>query len=138
MSDAEVPKPVEAVPEAAPAQPTEEKTVEKTEEKTEVKPEEKAEEASEKKPEESKSANILKTTAKIDHENHRNNRKFDPSIRDVTDDPDAIRKQVKTDTMRYAMALLLTTSRSNSTLATGISPRTSLCGSRAVEPRTSP
>ncbi|KAI8656639.1 hypothetical protein LRP88_11948 [Fusarium phalaenopsidis] len=95
MSDAEVPKPVEAVPEAAPAQPAEEKPVEKTEEKTEEKPQEKAEETSEKKPEESKSTNILKTTAKIDHENHRNNRKFDPSTREVTDDPDAIRKQVE-------------------------------------------
>lgn len=94
MSDAEVPKPVEAVPEATPAQPTEEKPVEKTEEKTEEKPQEKAEETSEKKPEESKT-NILKTTAKIDHENHRNNRKFDPSTREVTDDPDAIRKQVE-------------------------------------------
>lgn len=95
MSDAEVPKPVEAVPEATPAQPAEEKPVEKTEEKTEEKPQEKPEEASEKKPEESKSTNILKTTAKIDHENHRNNRKFDPSTREVTDDPDAIRKQVE-------------------------------------------
>ncbi|KAJ3457398.1 hypothetical protein MRS44_014539 [Fusarium solani] len=95
MSDAEVPKPVEAVPEAAPAQPAEEKPVEKTEEKTEEKPQEKAEETSEKKPEESKSTSILKTTAKIDHENHRNNRKFDPSTREVTDDPDAIRKQVE-------------------------------------------
>lgn len=87
MSDAEVPKPVEAVPEATPAQPTEEKPVEKTEEETEEKPEVKAEE--------SKSTNILKTTAKIDHENHRNNRKFDPSTREVTDDHDAIRKQVE-------------------------------------------
>ncbi|KAI8654914.1 hypothetical protein NCS57_01238800 [Fusarium keratoplasticum] len=95
MSDAEVPKPVEAVPEATPAQPAEEKPVEKTEEKTEEKPQEKAEETSENKPEESKSTNILKTTAKIDHENHRNNRKFDPSTREVTDDPDAIRKQVE-------------------------------------------
>ncbi|KAJ4156881.1 hypothetical protein NW754_008518 [Fusarium falciforme] len=95
MSDAEVPKPVEAVPEATPAQPAEEKPVEKTEEKTEEKPQEKPEETSEKKPEESKSTNILKTTAKIDHENHRNNRKFDPSTREVTDDPDAIRKQVE-------------------------------------------
>lgn len=103
MSDAEVPKPVEAVPEAAPAQPAEEKPIEKTEEKTEEKPQEKAEETSEKKPEESKSTNILKTTAKIDHENHRNNRKFDPSTREVTDDPDAIRKQVKTDTMRFEL-----------------------------------
>lgn len=96
MSDAEVPKPVEAVPEVAPAQAAEEKPI-KAEEKTEEKPQEKAEETSEKKPEESKT-NILKTTAKIDHENHRNNRKFDPSTREVTDDPDAIRKQVKRDT----------------------------------------
>lgn len=40
-------------------------------------------------------ANILKTTAKIDRENASNNRKFDPSVRQVTDDPEEIRKQVR-------------------------------------------
>ncbi|KAF4447128.1 lupus La protein [Fusarium austroafricanum] len=86
MSEAEVPKPVEAAkPEAeAPAtQPTEEK-VEKSEEHTE-KSEDKLEEKKD----------ILKTTAKHDNENPRNNRKFDPSTREVTDDPNAIRKQVE-------------------------------------------
>ncbi|EQK97507.1 RNA-binding La domain protein [Ophiocordyceps sinensis CO18] len=38
---------------------------------------------------------MLKTTAKVDRDNVRNNRKFDPSVREVTDDPDAIRKQVE-------------------------------------------
>lgn len=40
-------------------------------------------------------SNILKTKGKIDYENHRNNRKFDPTTREVTDDPVAIRKQVR-------------------------------------------
>ncbi|KND90373.1 La protein [Tolypocladium ophioglossoides CBS 100239] len=40
-------------------------------------------------------AGILKTTAKIDHDNHRKNVKFDPSTREVTDDPEVIRKQVE-------------------------------------------
>ncbi|KAF5686722.1 RNA-binding La1 [Fusarium circinatum] len=91
MSEAEAPKPVEAVqPEAeVPAtQPTEEKVEEKTEQKAEEsteKPEEKPEEKKE----------ILKTTAKHDDANPRNNRKFDPSTREITDDPEAIRKQVE-------------------------------------------
>ncbi|KAF5662555.1 hypothetical protein FHETE_7907 [Fusarium heterosporum] len=93
MSEAEVPKPVEALQpeaEAAPAvQPTEEKPVE---EKSEQKTEESTEK-SEEKPEEKK--DVLKTTAKHDSENPRNNRKFDPSTREVTDDPNAIRKQVE-------------------------------------------
>lgn len=40
--------------------------------------------------------NILKTKGQIDYENHKANRKFDPSARGVTDDPNAIRKQVCT------------------------------------------
>jgi lupus La protein len=40
-------------------------------------------------------SNMLKTTAKTDYENHRSNRKFDPTTREVTDDPDSIRKQVR-------------------------------------------
>lgn len=39
-------------------------------------------------------ADVLKTKGRIDYENPKNNRKFDPSTRGVTDDPDAIRKQV--------------------------------------------
>jgi len=38
--------------------------------------------------------NIIKTTAKIDQENPRNNVKFDASTRKDVDDPAAIRKQV--------------------------------------------
>ncbi|RDA95237.1 hypothetical protein CP533_1914 [Ophiocordyceps camponoti-saundersi (nom. inval.)] len=38
---------------------------------------------------------MIKTKAKIDRDNYRNNRKFDPSVREVTDDPVAIRKQVE-------------------------------------------
>ncbi|KAF5718121.1 hypothetical protein FMUND_5413 [Fusarium mundagurra] len=91
MSEAEAPKPVEAVqPEA------EVPTTPPTEEKVEEKAEQKAEESTEKpedKPEEKKE--ILKTTAKHDDANPRNNRKFDPSTREVTDDPEAIRKQVE-------------------------------------------
>lgn len=49
---------------------------------------------------EKKDANILKTKGKIDYENPQKNRKFDPSTRGVTDDPDAIRKQVRA---RYAI-----------------------------------
>ncbi|RKK26103.1 hypothetical protein BFJ66_g5698 [Fusarium oxysporum f. sp. cepae] len=91
MSEAEAPKPVEAVqPEAEvpTTQPTEEKVEEKTEQKAEESTE-KSEDNSEEKKE------ILKTTAKHDDENPRNNRKFDPSTREVTDDPEAIRKQVE-------------------------------------------
>lgn len=96
MSEVDATKPVEAEqPEVvAPAtetveKPTEEKSTEEkpAEEQTEEK---KAEEKIETKPE----ANILKTKAQIDYENHRNNRKFDPSVREVTDDPVQIRKQV--------------------------------------------
>ncbi|KAH8736705.1 hypothetical protein BGZ61DRAFT_337695 [Ilyonectria robusta] len=92
MSEADATtKPVEALqPEAAPA---EEKPVEQTEEKVEEKTEEKAD--STEKPAETSESNLLKTTAKIDYENHRNNRKFDPASREVTDDPVAIRKQVE-------------------------------------------
>ena len=38
--------------------------------------------------------NILKTTVKTNYEDVKKNNKFDPSVREVTDDPDAIRKQV--------------------------------------------
>jgi lupus La protein len=109
MSEAEATKPVEAVqPEAAPRveeKPVEETTEsknettteEKTGEKTSEKPEEKPEEKTEEQPAAQSAdqpSKILKTTAQVDYENPRNNRKFDPSTRDVTDDPAAIRKQV--------------------------------------------
>ncbi|KAG6038746.1 hypothetical protein E4U41_003773, partial [Claviceps citrina] len=38
---------------------------------------------------------MIKTTAKIDYKDVKKNNKFDPSVREVTDDPDAIRKQVE-------------------------------------------
>lgn len=41
-----------------------------------------------------KNASVLKTKGQIDYDNYKNNRKFDPSTRQVTDDPAAIRKQV--------------------------------------------
>lgn len=43
-----------------------------------------------------KPAEVLKTKGKIDYDDLSKNRKFDPSIREVTDDPVAIRKQVRT------------------------------------------
>ncbi|RFU72196.1 rna-binding la domain [Trichoderma arundinaceum] len=83
MSAAEaVQNPAEAV---APAE--EEKAIEQPE-ATETKD---VKETEEKK----NGANILKTTAKIDRENLQNNRKFDASVRKVTDDPEEIRKQVE-------------------------------------------
>ncbi|PHH85046.1 hypothetical protein CDD83_984 [Cordyceps sp. RAO-2017] len=45
--------------------------------------------------ENSEDTKMLKTKASIDRDNFRNNRKFDPSVREVTDDPVAIRKQVE-------------------------------------------
>ena len=38
---------------------------------------------------------LLKTTARIDHTDYKKNRKFDPSIQPVTDNPDKIRNQVR-------------------------------------------
>ncbi|KAH6607852.1 rna-binding la domain [Trichoderma cornu-damae] len=57
--------------------------------------EEKAVELPEAAQEKKNGANVLKTTAKIDRENLKNNRKFDASVREVTDDPEEIRKQVE-------------------------------------------
>jgi len=101
MSDAEAPKPVEALQPEVEATPTTQPIEEKTEEKSE----ETTQEPSEAKSEEKKE--ILKTTAKHD-ENPRNNRKFDPSVREVTDDPNAIRKQVCIADFRSFMARILT------------------------------
>ncbi|XP_044722008.1 la domain-containing protein [Hirsutella rhossiliensis] len=101
----EKPEPVQVKSEPAEAESTEAKPVsadealepdqvkaEATEEKPEV-----AEAGAEAKPEDARDdeSKMLKTTAKIDLDNVRNNRKFDPSVREVTDDPDAIRKQVE-------------------------------------------
>ncbi|OAA44418.1 RNA-binding La domain protein [Metarhizium rileyi] len=38
---------------------------------------------------------MIKTTAQADHKDVKKNNKFDPSVREVTDDPEAIRKQVE-------------------------------------------
>lgn len=114
MSEAEaVQNPTEPV---APVEaPVEEKAIEQpeatevaetkeTKETEEIKEETEAVEAAETKETETKEteetekkngANILKTTAKIDRDNASNNRKFDPSVRQVTDDPEEIRKQVR-------------------------------------------
>ncbi|KAJ6444257.1 6-phosphogluconate dehydrogenase [Purpureocillium lavendulum] len=53
------------------------------------------EEPATEKPAEAAEKNIIKTTAQIDQQNHRNNVKFDPSTRKDVDDPEAIRKQVE-------------------------------------------
>lgn len=39
-------------------------------------------------------ASMIKTTAKTDYKDFKKNNKFDPSVREVTDDPESIRKQV--------------------------------------------
>lgn len=39
---------------------------------------------------------MIKTTAQTDYKDAKKNNKFDPSVREVTDDPEAIRKQVRT------------------------------------------
>lgn len=69
------------------------KEAEETKSAEETKETEETKEAGE--PEKKNGANILKTTAKIDRENLQSNRKFDPSVRQVTDDPEEIRKQVE-------------------------------------------
>lgn len=106
MSDAEaVTKPVEAVE----AQPAEEKQVDQVDAAQTEANDEKPAAASETEAKDEKVAEkedgaaepkILKTTAQIDRENLRNNRKFDPSTREVTDDPAAIRKQVIAASLR--------------------------------------
>lgn len=67
----------DAVPTEAAAEKSEEKAEEKTEEQTGA----------------TKPLPMLKTTAKIDT-NYKNNRKYDPSTQEVTDDPVQIRAQV--------------------------------------------
>lgn len=79
------------------------KTEAKEEQTEEAKPEVKAEETEEAKPdvktevkdEDEDKKDILKTKGRIDYADLKANRKFDPSVRDVTDDPIAIRKQVR-------------------------------------------
>lgn len=91
MSEAEATtKPVEATQPVEAAAETTTTTAQSTEEK----PVEKAE-ATEESAEKS-DVKIIKTQARTDYKDHQNNRKFDPSSREVTDDPAAIRKQVRT------------------------------------------
>lgn len=106
-ADAASTKPVEETQAAAPAAaeaPVEAKapetTTETPAEETAVKEEAPAAEApaaDAAAPSEAPKADILKTTAKIDRKDPKKNRKFDPESREVTDDPEAIRKQVGTN-----------------------------------------
>ncbi|KAL2206595.1 hypothetical protein CC79DRAFT_1323021 [Sarocladium strictum] len=91
MSEADATKPTEAVAPQVEDKPTEAAPAEETkaeETATETEAETKDTDANGDKP------NVLKTTARSDKD-ARNNRKFDPSTREVTDDPVAIRKQVE-------------------------------------------
>lgn len=45
---------------------------------------------------EKKEADILRTTARHNHDNPRNNNKFDPSLAPVTDDPAKMPAQIRT------------------------------------------
>jgi lupus La protein len=94
MSEADATKPTEAaapqVEETAPeATPVEEPKTEETKPEAESESKDEAKDADAN----GSKANILKTTARSDKDASKN-RKFDPSIREVTDDPVAIRKQV--------------------------------------------
>lgn len=90
-------------PEAAPAETKTETEESATKEEPSANDESEAKEEPAAKDEEdgsnkegdAKSDAILKTKGKIDFDNKRNNRKFDPTARDVTDDPVAIRKQTE-------------------------------------------
>ncbi|TDZ28408.1 La protein-like protein [Colletotrichum spinosum] len=100
MSAAEETKPVEAVATEAPVQVEETAKVEETpkvEENTKTEEPVKTEEPAkvEEKPEEAKKDDVLKTTARIDVKDHKNNVKFDASLLQETDDPAEIRKQVE-------------------------------------------
>lgn len=120
-------------PEVIPAtEPVEQPVEDKT---TEEKPAEAAEEKADA-PEAKEDSKIIKTTAKIDYDNLNNNRKFDPSTRAVTDDPNAIRKQV----LAFHLSRRPSTDkvRSSFTLEIGTSPRISSCGNPAADPTTSP
>ncbi|KAK3985965.1 hypothetical protein QBC44DRAFT_333961 [Cladorrhinum sp. PSN332] len=89
----EVVAPAVETPAVEPPVIAEEKTAEAPAAETK---ETETEEAGEKKEENAADApKILKTTAKIDFKNHKNNRKFDAAPLPVTDDPVEIRKQVE-------------------------------------------
>lgn len=84
-----------AAEEQAPVEAPVAESADKAEAETEAKPETKDETNDETKTEAKEEAKILKTKGQIDYENPRNNRKFDASAREVSDDPVAIRKQVE-------------------------------------------
>jgi lupus La protein len=98
MSEAETPvKPVEAVP-AEPAEPAVTAAADAPAAEPAAEPPVEpaaAKDTTETKEDASPSAAILKTTAKTDYSNVRNNRKFDPNSREVSSDPVVIRKQVR-------------------------------------------
>lgn len=83
-----------AAEEQAPVEAPVAESADKAEAEAEAKPETKDETKDETKTEAKEEAKILKTKGQIDYENPRNNRKFDASAREVSDDPAAIRKQV--------------------------------------------
>ncbi|KKP06535.1 hypothetical protein THAR02_01326 [Trichoderma harzianum] len=104
VAPVEAPVEEKAIEQPEATEATESTEVAETKETEEIKEETEAVEAAETKETETKEseetekkngANILKTTAKIDRDNASNNRKFDPSVRQVTDDPEEIRKQVE-------------------------------------------
>ncbi|KAL6795690.1 hypothetical protein J3E68DRAFT_404983 [Trichoderma sp. SZMC 28012] len=101
VAPVEAPVEEKAIEQPEATEATEATEVAETKETEEIKEETEAAEAAETKETETEEtekkngANILKTTAKIDRENASNNRKFDPSVRQVTDDPEEIRKQVE-------------------------------------------
>lgn len=92
MSEADATKPTEAVAPQIEDKPTEATPAEETKAE-ESKPEGETKDESKDTDANSDKPNVLKTTARSDKD-ARNNRKFDPSTREVTDDPVAIRKQV--------------------------------------------
>lgn len=96
VAPVEAPVEEKAIEQPEATEATEATEVAETKETEETKEETEAAETKETEETEKKNgANILKTTAKIDRENASNNRKFDPSVRQVTDDPEEIRKQVR-------------------------------------------
>jgi lupus La protein len=86
MSDAAIKEQTEAATAAAEVQPVEETAaaVEKTDDGVE----------NTKNGEEKKAEKILKTTARINHKDFKQNRKYDPTTQPVSDDPVKIRAQV--------------------------------------------
>lgn len=121
VAPVEAPVEEKAIEQPEAAEATEATEVAETKETEEIKEETEAAEAAETKETETKEteetekkngANILKTTAKIDRGNASNNRKFDPSVRQVTDDPEEIRKQVRKRSKPHSQKPSMLTSKS--------------------------